>query len=436
MLKKSLFHLIYCKLWIFYLITPFVINPFGYKGIYSFNKEIYYNFKEYYFLVISVIILIFIIIRNLKGEFFFISSIHKLLLILLLIIFIGTFWAEDKISTFRTLLGFIFLYITYLYSTTLKNDYMLIIKILVYIGVIQSLIGIFQYFDLYYKIVPFYAETGRMKMTGTIGNINRYSHYITICFLTSSYFYFFLKSKLKRNLFFVFSGIIFYAILLTQTRGSYLGLIISLAFLNFKFKNSIKINKKKKFSFLLATVIILFIMTQIVLGQKIARSLSLDDINKASSGRLTFWKIAVELIKEKPILGHGTGSFDHEEMRKSKEIGLETTHWVMTDIIIERDNIKSQIMYKKRPGHAHNEYIQIIVENGLLGFFIVFLISFNIVIFYKRNKCNLLHVSYIIIILLFFSIISFISFPLHVINNSIVLFLLLGIFDRFTAQQI
>ncbi len=58
--------------------------------------------------------------------------------------------------------------------------------------------------------------------------------------------------------------------------------------------------------------------------------------------RYTFWKYSLKLIEEKPLIGHGTGSFSQEYQRIAKNEGLTAKH-------------------------PHNESLLITVQLGLLG---------------------------------------------------------------------
>ncbi len=74
--------------------------------------------------------------------------------------------------------------------------------------------------------------------------------------------------------------------------------------------------------------------------------------------RLTFWKHSIELIAEKPLLGHGTGSFASQYAR-----------------VAAADDIKTS--------NAHNEFLMLGVQTGLLGILLFLGLLFS---YYRQQK--------------------------------------------------
>lgn len=99
--------------------------------------------------------------------------------------------------------------------------------------------------------------------------------------------------------------------------------------------------------------------------------------------RLTFYKNGIQLFKESPIIGHGTGSFKHEYEKLNDEV-------------------------MKSVGNPHNDYLWFAVELGIMGlfFFIIFL-SLSV---YQANN-NLMPFSLMTMILV-------LTYLLSSINNS------------------
>ncbi|BDU49571.1 hypothetical protein HLVA_01400 [Haliovirga abyssi] len=126
------------------------------------------------------------------------------------------------------------------------------------------------------------------------------------------------------------------------------------------------------------------------------------------------------MISEKPIIGHGTGSYYKEELNYYNR--LENYF---------KQNKKIKISEKKElenfysiAGHTHNEFLQIYVENGILGFllmlFIVIYIIYDFVVDYRAGKIiTFLPLLAIVIITNF-------SFPLHMIHNLVLTGIMLG----------
>ena len=87
---------------------------------------------------------------------------------------------------------------------------------------------------------------------------------------------------------------------------------------------------------------------------------------EASMGlRFTFWKYSLKLIAEKPLLGHGTGSFAKEYQRIA---GNELS-------IIKNPQVPSnELFITKNP---HNEFLMISTQLGLLGLLIYLGLSYE-----------------------------------------------------------
>ena len=107
--------------------------------------------------------------------------------------------------------------------------------------------------------------------------------------------------------------------------------------------------------------------------------------------RLNFYSIALELFDQKPIFGHGIGSWKYESLayKKSED----------NTVLI--------------PYYTHNDFLQILVETGIIGLGIYFVILFylfnNALKLFKRDK----NMSIFIILFFLFFLNSMINFPLH-----------------------
>jgi len=93
---------------------------------------------------------------------------------------------------------------------------------------------------------------------------------------------------------------------------------------------------------------------------------------KTSWGRrVGMWIVTNDLVKEKPIFGHGVGGVNRatSELFKQKGFGFSKE----TKVFISKN-------------HLHNQYLQTIAEGGLVGLFLLFLIYFYILKLNINNK--------------------------------------------------
>jgi len=161
----------------------------------------------------------------------------------------------------------------------------------------------------------------------------------------------------------------FYGSLLSVTRGAWLAYVFMIAiWLLYMFKKSFS-NRRHFFSTptiarLLLAVLVFYAVSQTdqyqVLQSRTAGtidSLSRNDYNSATGSRLTIYQDAFKIIKQYPF-GIGTNNF----------------------LAIKQTNNKS---YK----HAHNELINLWVENGIQGVIILLLLlGYALKVFYRDLK--------------------------------------------------
>ncbi|EKD28809.1 MAG: O-antigen polymerase [uncultured bacterium] len=156
-------------------------------------------------------------------------------------------------------------------------------------------------------------------------------------------FYFISKQK---NLFFkamhiTFLVVIISAIIVTGSRGGYLGTMIAL--LSYFFI----VNKRKIFNFLFATFVFFVLIISFMPENYMNRFTSMfdkSDYNYEEGGRLEIWKRSLKTIVISPQ-GVGINNFQVAEGQRKTEAGLSG---------------KWQV--------AHNSYLQVVVELGIIGF--------------------------------------------------------------------
>ncbi|NKB24048.1 MAG: hypothetical protein GKR87_06675 [Kiritimatiellae bacterium] len=95
-----------------------------------------------------------------------------------------------------------------------------------------------------------------------------------------------------------------------------------------------------------------------VFQQRVAE-MNPSELGGTALGRIAYWKDTIEMIKDKPFLGYGPGSF----------------RWIYS-------GYKSSNLEQLWLRYAHNEYLQTIAEYGFVGFFLfigfVFAIVFSL----------------------------------------------------------
>jgi len=243
-------------------------------------------------------------------------------------------------------------------------------KILFYAVVITSTISSFyalmQYTGnefIWPKTLHHYGS----RAVSTFGNPNFFSSYLVVSNLIILYFIF------SSDFWYVFVFLLFFnffALLITQTRSSWLGFFIG-------FLVVVILNKdiflKKKRRLILTVVLLIFTIfifpkvsfkrnQQGVLDRLFeARKLEHPSTSQAVYQRFMIWEAGLNMLKKSPLIGHGWGSF---ELLFPFEQGK---------LLLKR---KVYRFFRTHANNAHNEIVEVLSQLGIIGFFIYFYIWF------------------------------------------------------------
>ena len=303
--------------------------------------------------------------RDLVGIF--------LILFLLWSVF-SLFWADNFSFAFRKIIFWLnilpFYFVAQMFLKT-KKDLIILFKTLIYSSAFVAFIAILQFglqfiyspylvFNKWFLLFPFlFGKTSAiaamllspnwlahinnsvfMRSIGSFPDPNTFGFYLAFVIPTAL--------LVKEKYFKIIGGMLILALLFTFSRGAYIGAIISLIvllFLNLKFKIKHE-NARIKFFKFKALIILFFILCSFLLiispiGERFFSSF--DFQNKGVSERLEIWSQAVNVIKENPFLGVGIGNY------------------------VEKVDLFSEQRGYRSPIHAHNIYLQITAELGIIG---------------------------------------------------------------------
>ena len=216
------------------------------------------------------------------------------------------------------------------------------------ICIIQALLGIVQYLGLF----------GTLRNFPVVGSFDNPAGFV--CCICAGIPLGYLFFKLKNPYHWLGLGIVFLAILLSNSRT---GLISFFLIGIILFLQQSKINIKWKI--LLIIFFILFCFGLITLYK-----------TDSANGRMLIWKCSWEMIKENPFLGHGIGSF------KANYMDYQATYFrtfSTSEYAMLADNIN----------HPFNEYILLLVQFGLTGMITLILFVVFLIICYQRNPTTL-----------------------------------------------
>jgi O-antigen ligase len=220
------------------------------------------------------------------------------------------------------------------------------------------------------------------------------------------------KNKLHTTILFLASLMAFYGSLLAVTRGAWLVyMVFIIGFLIYYFKRSLF-----NISYLLGKLTLLRILMFCIVGLLVAQTdqykiihdrtsvtatqISEGSFNEASGGRIIIFLTAIEVFKEFP-LGAGTNNFRNGAKAVIILDGLNNNNITIknqNNEIVEASDISNldkylylqsfnkdgSLRYTSRFRHAHNEWINTLAENGILGFILLTLIFiYPLKIFWK-----------------------------------------------------
>tara|TARA_B100000780_G_scaffold52847_2_gene32803 strand:- start:2833 stop:4101 length:1269 start_codon:yes stop_codon:yes gene_type:complete len=292
-----------------------------------------------------------------------------------------------------------------------KTDY--ILKLFLAAFIVEML---FSYIPIINDLENGGIRARSMDYIGLSANINITS--FSIVFKLPIVFYFLNKTNntLKRIVLFLLLVATFFLIFILGTRGALLGMIICLSIYIFDlFKNNLGLKNKIKsgsiifFALIVSTVFNLIVLkdssSKNVLSRAATISLSTQDgsINQ----RLRYYKQGITQFINNPFVPIGLGN------------------WKLNSIGYDKNNINGYTI----PYHAHNDFIQILVEQGLLGMFFYIMIYLSILVFIIKHKIlnsyDTRYVAFLTMILVFL-LDSMINFPLSRPINQIQIMLVLS----------
>jgi len=249
-----------------------------------------------------------------------------------------------------------------------KRDLANLIKTIIVSALIPSLVAVYQYLTQTGLTVPFEGVYNRVF--GTFAHPNLLAFYLLLA-LALCFVILLTGDKKKISIVFYSGAALLFLITLfmTYTRSAWLGLLILVFMLG--------ITRYRKF---LLVAMILLSLSFISVEQINTRLQSFTEKDPSSSiqWRLQLWSDSLDYFKQKPLLGYGVGTSN--------------------EVIIQNRGPQAG------SSDAHNDYLRIALDSGLLGllgfFFLIFSLLTSLYKIYRRqNKPHLKTLAFVILIL-------------------------------------
>lgn len=372
------------------LVALFFSFPF--LNIFRSLDKIHVDFS--FLSILSLISLLYIGLTKRGGEIFkqFRKREVQSFLIFLLISLTTLVYAfnivESIIDLSRFLIFFLILIELYILSKNKKVNILLILLLLLLC--IESL-KIFSVFLENFNFKSGIARIRELQGFSYNPNIGAFSLAIKIPFLIYSIYI--SKNRILKLFLGVLQIIVFFDILIISSRGAILALILVLIFLVIysilkKDKKIIRTMILSVFLFTLSSV------TQIYLNRSneaFQMNKRITNYNDSSvKGRLDYYAACIDKIKENPLIGVGIGN------------------WKILSLKYGKDNIVSYEV----PYHAHNDFLHLASEVGIMGSFAyLFIFLFPVYILLLKMKDYSFLSLIIISSILVFIIDSNLNFP-------------------------
>ncbi len=234
--------------------------------------------------------------------------------------------------------------------------------------IVSSILGV--YGILQYNGIDFYfwkANIGRHMVFGLFGNVNYFAEYLIVPLPLAISLFFTTRNRTNKILLLIGILTMGGSLILTFTRGSYLAIGISSFFMLFLYlvtrgKGFIK-EHKKIFIFILSLIILATFLFALpnplnepgTVISKIKSRISISQLTKDTSlkRREAIWGFTTLMIKDHPILGSGLGTFKYNSLSyQAKFFNLGENRHLYPYGIADK---------------AHNEYLQLWAELGLIG---------------------------------------------------------------------
>ena len=414
------------------LILLILISLFSYKYVYNIrvNQEFYLKL----FILIAFFLWILELINNQKILLRK-SILNFPIFLFILIMSISLIISNNQIVGIRDYVTIIAYFLTYfLILNNLKSEKQFHYFIITFFS-ISSIVAIFAIIQ-YYDFNPYFNLMNKNEITSTIGQKNWISNYISMIFPVI--FSYFLLEKIKKNkiLYFFLLSILYATLIICQSRGIWISTSITLILaicIIIKF-NLLKIfqENKKWLTLLLITFLIITIIystdnflnkSAITVPQRAISTF--DEQDPSINTRLLMWKTTFEMIKDRPIFGSGIGTFKMNYLFYQAEFLNNNSYF---------------IKYSGNAKEAHNEYLQIAAELGLLGLgiflYIIYLFYRIVLNFFKKeeNSEEKIIILGLVIGINIFLLHSIFSFPLHVPALGVTFFSLLGLTIQYMGK--
>jgi len=415
---------------IFLKLLLIIVTLFVNKYVYDFRVN-----QEAVLKLFTIIIFAIWVAKIINTEKYSLkkTKLDLPLILFALALFLSLFISETKtVSLQDFIIFFSYILIFFLITNNLnrKADFNSFIHLFFIISSLVSIYTIIQY----YSFDPYLEDLH--SLTSTIGQKNWISNYLAMIFPVV--FSYFLLEQTQKNkiIYFVLLAVLYTTLMICQSRGTWVSISITAILaiyiiIKFKFYEIFKRNRKWLFYLLITFLAITIIYSTdnplnksaITVPQRVMSTF--DEQDPSINTRLLIWKTTLEMIIDRPIFGSGIGTFKMNYLNYQAEF---------------LKNNPFYIKYSGKAREAHNEYLQMWAETGIIDLIIfmgIILMFYSLIIDYLKkndNEKDKIIVFGLVLGITCFLIHCLFTFPLHVPTLGVTFFALLGLTVTYTRK--
>lgn len=283
------------------------------------------------------------------------------ILILILVVCVSAMTSislEESRNIALLMTAFIMSYFIVINTIDNKKQFRFLLYVFAFASVITAIIGIYQYIfgDVYSQawLDSEMFEDIKMRVYSTFENPNVYGEYLILAIPIIFSLFWTEKGWLKKLVLLGMFGIDMLALVLTFSRGCWLGIILAIGIL------LLIIDRRFIWVGIVGLIVLPFVLPETIMN----RFLSIGNLDDSSTSyRVYIWLGTIAMLKDYWFSG----------------IGLGTTSFNTIYPIYSYNNISAP--------HSHNLFLQLIVEYGIIGLLVFLGVLYN---FYKETTIGML----------------------------------------------
>lgn len=248
--------------------------------------------------------------------------------------FTSLLFSEGSLNTLSEIMeigSFMLLYVMTIGILQEEKDIKKMVNLLIFSSFIPLAVGFIELFSQF-GIAQLMRFESSSRLYSTTPHCNVYAFYLVMISILVTSVVMQEKSYLKRKGLFLLLGLLIFSIILTYMRGAWIGLILAMLVLGAL--------KKRKLLLLAPLGAILAIHVFPSISQRLTPILDPNSFQYTSLGwRINLWMLSITYFLQHPLFGIGFGNYIFAQ-------------YEMMELYIG----------------AHNDYLRILVETGIVGF--------------------------------------------------------------------